>query len=145
MLVVHLCKHIMSDEWRLPYMFHYSDYYHFNTDSNYFQWQQLKGLSVSGLIFTSAVFCFSSVSATNWIGLRKLEELDVSDNCLSSLPTAVLHCLKSLILLNVCRNKLSSFPEPWVCSLVRNWTAVIHFLFGISADSDAVVWGFAGT
>nr|XP_010769589.1 PREDICTED: uncharacterized protein LOC104945589 [Notothenia coriiceps] len=60
---------------------------------------------------------FDIPSTTNWIGLRKLEELDVSDNCLSSLPTAVMHCLKSLILLNVCRNKLSSFPEPWACPL----------------------------
>ncbi|XP_041840522.1 leucine-rich repeat serine/threonine-protein kinase 1 isoform X2 [Melanotaenia boesemani] len=53
----------------------------------------------------------------NWIGLRKLEELDVSDNCLTSLPTAVMHCLKSLRSLDVCRNKLSLFPDPWACPL----------------------------
>lgn len=62
----------------------------------------------------------SSLTATNWIGLRKLEELDVSDNCLSSLPTAVMHCLKSLRLLSVSRNKLSSFPDPWACPLVKS-------------------------
>ncbi|XP_032363298.1 leucine-rich repeat serine/threonine-protein kinase 1-like [Etheostoma spectabile] len=60
---------------------------------------------------------FDIPTTTNWIGLRKLEELDVSDNCLSSLPTAVMHCLKSLSFLNVCRNKLSTFPDPWACPL----------------------------
>ncbi|KAK5935940.1 hypothetical protein CgunFtcFv8_021250 [Champsocephalus gunnari] len=60
---------------------------------------------------------FDIPSTANWIGLRELEELDVSDNGLSSLPTAVLHRLKSLIRLNVCRNRLSSFPEPWACPL----------------------------
>lgn len=61
----------------------------------------------------------SFLTATNWIGLRKLEELDVSDNCLTSLPTAVMHCLKSLRLLSVSRNKLSTFPDPWACPLVK--------------------------
>ncbi|KAM8894430.1 leucine-rich repeat serine/threonine-protein kinase 1 [Spinachia spinachia] len=60
---------------------------------------------------------FDIPSTTNWIGLRKLEELDVSDNCLTGLPTAVMHCLKSLRFLNVCRNRLSSFPDPWACPL----------------------------
>ncbi|XP_059205698.1 leucine-rich repeat serine/threonine-protein kinase 1 [Centropristis striata] len=60
---------------------------------------------------------FDIPATTNWIGLRKLEELDVSDNCLSSLPPAVMHCLKSLRMLNVCRNSLSTFPDPWVCPL----------------------------
>uniref|UniRef100_A0A3P8N5J4 non-specific serine/threonine protein kinase n=1 Tax=Astatotilapia calliptera TaxID=8154 RepID=A0A3P8N5J4_ASTCA len=59
----------------------------------------------------------SILTATNWIGLRKLEELDVSENCLTSLSTAVMHCLKSLRLLNVSRNKLSTFPDPWACPL----------------------------
>uniref|UniRef100_A0A3B5BEW0 non-specific serine/threonine protein kinase n=1 Tax=Stegastes partitus TaxID=144197 RepID=A0A3B5BEW0_9TELE len=54
---------------------------------------------------------------TNWIGLRKLKELDVSDNCLTSLPTAVMHCLKSLSFLNVSKNKLITFPDPWACPL----------------------------
>ncbi|XP_029946629.1 leucine-rich repeat serine/threonine-protein kinase 1 isoform X3 [Salarias fasciatus] len=54
---------------------------------------------------------------TNWIGLRKLGELDVSDNSLLALPTPVMHCLKSLSLLNVSRNRLSSFPDPWACPL----------------------------
>uniref|UniRef100_A0A667WS42 non-specific serine/threonine protein kinase n=1 Tax=Myripristis murdjan TaxID=586833 RepID=A0A667WS42_9TELE len=60
---------------------------------------------------------FDIPPATNWIGLRKLEELDVSDNCLSSLPTAVMHCFKSLSFLNVCRNRLTTFPDPWACPL----------------------------
>ncbi|KAM8762163.1 leucine-rich repeat serine/threonine-protein kinase 1 [Acanthopagrus schlegelii] len=60
---------------------------------------------------------FDIPTTTNWIGLRKLEELDVSDNCLTSLPTAVVHCLKSLRFFNVSRNKLSTFPDPWACPL----------------------------
>uniref|UniRef100_A0A3P8RJX0 non-specific serine/threonine protein kinase n=1 Tax=Amphiprion percula TaxID=161767 RepID=A0A3P8RJX0_AMPPE len=60
---------------------------------------------------------FDILPITNWIGLRKLKELDVSDNCLTSLPTAVMHCLKSLSFLNVSRNKLTSFPDPWACPL----------------------------
>ncbi|XP_048886812.1 leucine-rich repeat serine/threonine-protein kinase 1 isoform X1 [Brienomyrus brachyistius] len=60
---------------------------------------------------------FEIPNGTNWIGLRKLEELDVSDNSLMVLPTSILHCLKSLVSLNVCRNKLSQFPEPWACPL----------------------------
>lgn len=68
------------------------------------------------------VFFPHALSDTNWIGLRKLEELDVSDNCLSSLPSPVMHCLKSLSVLNVCRNRLSSFPDPWACPLVTTHT-----------------------
>ncbi|XP_071765006.2 leucine-rich repeat serine/threonine-protein kinase 1 [Centroberyx gerrardi] len=60
---------------------------------------------------------FDIPTATNWIGLRKLEELDVSDNCLTGLPTAVMHCFKSLSFLNVCRNRLATFPDPWACPL----------------------------
>lgn len=60
---------------------------------------------------------FDLLPITNWIGLRKLKELDVSDNCLTSLPTAVMHCLKSLSFLNVSRNKLITFPDPWACPL----------------------------
>ncbi|XP_039980323.1 leucine-rich repeat serine/threonine-protein kinase 1 isoform X2 [Xiphias gladius] len=60
---------------------------------------------------------FDIPATTNWIGLRKVEELDVSDNCLTSLPVATMHCLKSLSFLNVCRNKLSTFPDPWPCPL----------------------------
>lgn len=60
---------------------------------------------------------FDIHDTTNWIGLRKLEELDVSENSLTSLPVAVMHCLKSLSFLNVSRNKLSSFPDPWACRL----------------------------
>ncbi|XP_029977672.1 leucine-rich repeat serine/threonine-protein kinase 1-like isoform X3 [Sphaeramia orbicularis] len=60
---------------------------------------------------------FDVPATTNWIGLRKLEELDVSDNSLMDLPTNIMHCLKSLMVLNVCRNKLASFPDPWACPL----------------------------
>uniref|UniRef100_A0A8C1DR23 Leucine-rich repeat kinase 1 n=1 Tax=Cyprinus carpio carpio TaxID=630221 RepID=A0A8C1DR23_CYPCA len=55
--------------------------------------------------------------STNWIGLRKLQELDVSDNGLTELPSSVLHCLKALSTLNISRNQLSSFPNPWACPL----------------------------
>ncbi|KAL0189650.1 hypothetical protein M9458_016749, partial [Cirrhinus mrigala] len=54
---------------------------------------------------------------TNWIGLRKLQELDVSDNSLTELPSSILHCLKTLSSLNISKNKLSSFPDPWACPL----------------------------
>ncbi|XP_060898698.1 leucine-rich repeat serine/threonine-protein kinase 1 isoform X1 [Labrus mixtus] len=60
---------------------------------------------------------FDIPTGTNWIGLRKLEELDVSENCLSSLPVSVMHAMKSLSVLNVCRNTLSCFPEAWACPL----------------------------
>ncbi|KAF7666866.1 hypothetical protein LDENG_00091190 [Lucifuga dentata] len=60
---------------------------------------------------------FDVPTATNWIGLRKLEELDVSDNVLTALPVAIMHRLKSLNFLNVCKNKLSVFPDPWACPL----------------------------
>ncbi|XP_042331231.1 leucine-rich repeat serine/threonine-protein kinase 1 isoform X2 [Sceloporus undulatus] len=53
----------------------------------------------------------------NWIGLRKLQELDVSDNRLLELSTQFLHCLKSLNILNVTRNNLKVFPQPWACPL----------------------------
>lgn len=77
---------------------------------------------------SSLYVLFNSIlTATNWIGLRKLEELDVSDNCLTSLSTAVIHCLKSLRLLNVSRNKLSTFPDPWACPLVK--AIIIPFCF----------------
>ncbi|XP_058485313.1 leucine-rich repeat serine/threonine-protein kinase 1 [Solea solea] len=60
---------------------------------------------------------FDVPASTNWIGLRKLEELDVSDNRLDSLSVSVMHCLKSLTVLNVSGNRLSSFPDPWACPL----------------------------
>lgn len=60
---------------------------------------------------------FNIPNGTNWIGLRKLQELDISDNYLTNLPSSVLHCLKSLNSLNVSRNKLTSFPDPWACPL----------------------------
>ncbi|XP_053128852.1 leucine-rich repeat serine/threonine-protein kinase 1 isoform X2 [Hemicordylus capensis] len=60
---------------------------------------------------------FDEENATNWIGLRKLVELDVSDNMLVELPVNILHCLKSLAFLNVSRNHLKVFPQPWACPL----------------------------
>ncbi|XP_034640793.1 leucine-rich repeat serine/threonine-protein kinase 1 [Trachemys scripta elegans] len=60
---------------------------------------------------------FDEESATNWIGLRKLQELDVSDNRLVELPTLFLYCFKSLTILNVSKNNLKVFPDPWACPL----------------------------
>ncbi|XP_047437183.1 leucine-rich repeat serine/threonine-protein kinase 1 isoform X2 [Mugil cephalus] len=60
---------------------------------------------------------FDIPDTTNWIGLRKVEELDVSDNFLTSLPTAIMHRLKSLSSLNVSKNQLNTFPDPWACPL----------------------------
>ncbi|XP_030622224.1 LOW QUALITY PROTEIN: leucine-rich repeat serine/threonine-protein kinase 1 [Chanos chanos] len=60
---------------------------------------------------------FHIPQATNWIGLRRLQELDVSDNCLSRLPSPVMHCFKFLNSLNISKNKLSQFPDPWACPL----------------------------
>uniref|UniRef100_A0A8D2L281 non-specific serine/threonine protein kinase n=1 Tax=Varanus komodoensis TaxID=61221 RepID=A0A8D2L281_VARKO len=62
---------------------------------------------------------FDEENVTNWIGLRKLQELDVSDNKLLELPINFLHCLKSLNILNASRNNLKVFPQPWACPLVR--------------------------
>ncbi|CAL9701299.1 unnamed protein product [Knipowitschia caucasica] len=53
----------------------------------------------------------------NWMGLRRLEELDVSENSLSSLPANIMHCLKSLRSLNACKNQLKELPEPWGCPM----------------------------
>lgn len=67
-------------------------------------------------LFTSLLFSLSL--ATNWIGLRKLQELDISDNRLTELPALFLHCFKSLSSLNVSRNNLKVFPGAWACPLV---------------------------
>lgn len=58
--------------------------------------------------------------ATNWIGLRKLQELDISDNKLTELPALFLHSFKSLSCLNVSRNNVKVFPNAWACPLVSN-------------------------
>ncbi|XP_069767547.1 leucine-rich repeat serine/threonine-protein kinase 1 isoform X4 [Narcine bancroftii] len=60
---------------------------------------------------------FDEGKATNWIGLRKLREVDISDNRLEVLPTVFLHCFKSLSSLGASRNALKHFPEPWACPL----------------------------
>ncbi|XP_077796593.1 leucine-rich repeat serine/threonine-protein kinase 1 isoform X3 [Macaca mulatta] len=60
---------------------------------------------------------FEEENATNWIGLRKLQELDISDNKLTELPALFLHSFKSLNSLNVSRNNLKLFPDPWACPL----------------------------
>ncbi|XP_063044904.1 leucine-rich repeat serine/threonine-protein kinase 1 isoform X2 [Engraulis encrasicolus] len=75
---------------------------------------QLQRLSAAKNKLTSL---FEVPSETNWIGLRRLQELDVSDNSLTSLPSSILHCFKGLTSLNVTRNKLTSFPDPWACPL----------------------------
>ncbi|XP_041074773.1 leucine-rich repeat serine/threonine-protein kinase 1-like isoform X1 [Polyodon spathula] len=60
---------------------------------------------------------FEAENATNWIGLRRLQELDVSDNRLTEVPACFLHCFKSLRSFNISRNKLKAFPDPWACPL----------------------------
>ncbi|XP_060709344.1 leucine-rich repeat serine/threonine-protein kinase 1 isoform X1 [Hemiscyllium ocellatum] len=60
---------------------------------------------------------FDEEKATNWIGLRKLQEIDVSDNKLQFLPCTFLHCCKSLSSLKASQNALKDFPEPWACPL----------------------------
>ncbi|XP_065762554.1 leucine-rich repeat serine/threonine-protein kinase 1 [Muntiacus reevesi] len=60
---------------------------------------------------------FEEESATNWIGLRKLQELDVSDNKLTELPALFLHSFKSLSCLNASRNNLRALPDAWACPL----------------------------
>ncbi|KAL1271919.1 hypothetical protein QQF64_030935, partial [Cirrhinus molitorella] len=75
---------------------------------------QLKRISAAR---NKLISLFNIPNGTNWIGLRKLEELDVSDNSLTDLPSSILHCLKTLSSLNISKNKLSSFPDPWACPL----------------------------
>ncbi|XP_058851312.1 leucine-rich repeat serine/threonine-protein kinase 1-like isoform X2 [Acipenser ruthenus] len=60
---------------------------------------------------------FEAENGTNWIGLRRLQELDVSDNRLTEVPACFLHCFKSLRSFSVSRNKLKVFPDPWACPL----------------------------
>uniref|UniRef100_A0A3B4B653 Uncharacterized protein n=1 Tax=Periophthalmus magnuspinnatus TaxID=409849 RepID=A0A3B4B653_9GOBI len=60
---------------------------------------------------------FQVQNDVNWIGLRRLEELDVSENDLNSLPVNIMHCLKFLRTLNASNNKLKELPEPWGCPL----------------------------
>ncbi|XP_038602280.1 leucine-rich repeat serine/threonine-protein kinase 1 isoform X2 [Tachyglossus aculeatus] len=81
---------------------------------------------------------FEEDNATNWIGLRKLQELDVSDNKLSELPTQFLHSFKSLNNLNVSRNNLKVFPDPWACPLkcCKASKNLLEFL----PDKIAVFW-----
>ncbi|RXM94507.1 Leucine-rich repeat serine/threonine-protein kinase 1 [Acipenser ruthenus] len=69
-----------------------------------------------------------SLPGTNWIGLRRLQELDVSDNRLTEVPACFLHCFKSLRSFNVSRNKLKVFPDPWACPLVASLIEFPGFL-----------------
>ncbi|XP_006900121.1 PREDICTED: leucine-rich repeat serine/threonine-protein kinase 1 [Elephantulus edwardii] len=81
---------------------------------------------------------FEGQNATNWIGLRKLQELDVSDNRLTELPELFLHSLKSLTCLDASRNNLRAFPEPWACPLkcCKASRNALEFL----PDKMAVFW-----
>ncbi|XP_062868607.1 leucine-rich repeat serine/threonine-protein kinase 1 isoform X2 [Trichomycterus rosablanca] len=60
---------------------------------------------------------FNIPTGTNWVGLRRLQDLDISDNVLVELPSHVLHCFKSLSTLNISRNRIRRFPDPWACPL----------------------------
>ncbi|XP_052458728.1 leucine-rich repeat serine/threonine-protein kinase 1 isoform X4 [Carassius gibelio] len=75
---------------------------------------QLKRISAAR---NKLISLFNIPNGTNWIGLRKLQELDVSHNSLTDLPSSILHCLKALGSLDISRNKLSRFPDPWACPL----------------------------
>ncbi|XP_026565039.1 leucine-rich repeat serine/threonine-protein kinase 1 isoform X1 [Pseudonaja textilis] len=81
---------------------------------------------------------FNEENATNWIGLRKLQELDVSDNRLSELPVSFLHCLKSLQNLNGSSNNLKVFPLPWACPLKS--CKVARNMLDSLPDTLAVFW-----
>ncbi|XP_012867565.1 PREDICTED: leucine-rich repeat serine/threonine-protein kinase 1 isoform X1 [Dipodomys ordii] len=81
---------------------------------------------------------FEEENATNWIGLRKLQELDVSDNRLTELPALFLHSFKGLTHLNVSRNNLKVFPDPWACPL-RCCKASKNALAALP-DKMAVFW-----
>ncbi|KAG9352282.1 hypothetical protein JZ751_020695 [Albula glossodonta] len=81
---------------------------------------------------------FDIPDGTNWIGLRKLEELDVSDNCLTSLSSSVMHCFKSLVSLNVSRNKLTEFPDPWACPL--KYCRAASNEIGFLPDTISIFW-----
>ncbi|XP_061451971.1 leucine-rich repeat serine/threonine-protein kinase 1 isoform X1 [Rhineura floridana] len=77
-------------------------------------------------------------NAINWIGLRKLQELDVSDNRLSEMPAHFVHCLKSLSFLNVSGNNLKVFPQPWACPL--KCCKAARNSFESLPDTFAVFW-----
>ncbi|XP_063170359.1 leucine-rich repeat serine/threonine-protein kinase 1 [Candoia aspera] len=81
---------------------------------------------------------FDEENATNWIGLRKLQELDVSDNKLSELPVSFLHCLKSLHSLNGSGNNLKVFPQPWACPL--KCCKIARNMLESLPDTLAVFW-----
>ncbi|XP_061613512.1 leucine-rich repeat serine/threonine-protein kinase 1 isoform X4 [Phyllopteryx taeniolatus] len=73
-----------------------------------------------------------------WTGLRKLEDLDVSDNRLSALPADVMRALKSLRRLDVSRNRLGSFPDCWACPL-NQYRASCNKMSGLP-DNISVFW-----
>ncbi|TRY84280.1 hypothetical protein DNTS_013412 [Danionella cerebrum] len=80
----------------------------------------------------------SSASGMNWMGLRKLQDLDVSDNKLQDLPSSILHCMKSLNSLNISKNSLTRFPDPWACPL-KVYKASCNQL-GVLPDSISTFW-----
>ncbi|MBN3288139.1 LRRK1 kinase, partial [Polyodon spathula] len=81
---------------------------------------------------------FEAENATNWIGLRRLQELNVSDNLLTEVPACFLHCFKSLRSFNVSRNKLKAFPDPWACPL-KYCRASSNSIESIS-DTISIFW-----
>ncbi|MGH0128208.1 UNVERIFIED_CONTAM: hypothetical protein FKN15_044920 [Acipenser sinensis] len=81
---------------------------------------------------------FEAENGTNWIGLRRLQELDVSDNRLTEVPACFLHCFKSLRSFNVSRNKLKVFPDPWACPL-QYWRASSNSMESIP-DTISIFW-----
>ncbi|XP_077420975.1 leucine-rich repeat serine/threonine-protein kinase 1 [Vanacampus margaritifer] len=81
---------------------------------------------------------FDVPPSSNWLGLRQLEDLDVSDNRLSALPADIAHALKSLRLLDVSQNRLASFPEPWSCPLKRLRAASNQM--SVLPDNISIFW-----
>ncbi|XP_057705282.1 leucine-rich repeat serine/threonine-protein kinase 1 isoform X2 [Corythoichthys intestinalis] len=96
---------------------------------------QLEKLCASKNRMTSL---FDIPPPANWRGLRKLEDLDISDNHLSQLPVDVVPALRSLRVLDVSRNRLDSFPEPWACPL--KWCRASSNKLSSLPDNFSTFW-----
>ncbi|KAI4875565.1 hypothetical protein NFI96_029665 [Prochilodus magdalenae] len=84
---------------------------------------------------THACMCFHAVVCSRWSEVEWRYRVGVSDKVASEgknkegvsdkvakntnpdLSSAVLHCFKSLNSLNISRNRLGRFPDPWACPL----------------------------